>query len=150
MKLRADGTYELFSREAAGETGQIAKPGDYFKLDPAGSPYPNDRAYFESMHEHIGDDRYLQKAPVLYAWTADEPVGEVIRFLLDQGLLRINENDPERYFSAFLWGTTETAARDAAVVIHDVERNDKNEIVRVSFNFVDRDYFDGNYRVIRQ
>lgn len=150
MKLRPDGNYELFSQEAAGPTGQIAEPGDYFKTDPTGRPYPNDKAYFEAMHERIEGDLYLQKAPVLYAWTEGEPVGETVRYLLDSGLLKISEDDPERYYSAFLWGTTETAARDAVVVVHGVERNDKNEITDVKFNFVARDYFDSVYRVVRE
>ena len=37
--LREDGCYELFSREATGKTGEIAKIGDYFKVDSGGYPY---------------------------------------------------------------------------------------------------------------
>ena len=148
IMIREDGSYELLSREATGEKGQIAKPGDYFKVDSGGFPYPNDRDYFEKMHQHLQDDRYLQKTPVLPAWTAEEPQNEVIRFLLDHGLLRINEDDPEHYFSADLWGTVETAAKDAVIVIHDVDRNDENEIIHVTFNFVERDSFEKTYRVL--
>ena len=49
IKRRKDGTYEVFSMEATGETGQIAKAGDYFKLDDSGKPYPNDKAFFEKL-----------------------------------------------------------------------------------------------------
>ncbi len=148
IKRLRDGGYELYSREATGGTGQIAKPGDYFKTDSSGLPYPNEKAYFEKMHEHLEDDWYLQKSPVLPAWTAGEPWNEVIRFLLVHGMLQINENDDEHYYSAALWGTTETAAKDAVIVIHEIERNDKNEITNVVFNFVDRDSFEKTYRVV--
>lgn len=148
IKRRADGDYELFSREATGESGQLAKPGDYFKVDISGLPYPNDREYFERMHTRLPDGRYLQKPRTLLAWTAEEPPHEAIRFLLRQGLLQIHGDDPARYFSAALWGTLETAARDAVVVIHQVDRNGQDEIVGVTFNFVARDEFNRTYTVI--
>ena len=49
IKLREDGSYELFSMEALGEKGQIAGPGDYFKVDSAGFPYPNKKAFYRAF-----------------------------------------------------------------------------------------------------
>lgn len=53
-----DGQYELFSLEATGGSGEIAKAGDYFKVDAAGCPYLNEKTKFESMHRAIGDGWY--------------------------------------------------------------------------------------------
>ena len=150
IKYLADGNYELFSQEATGKTGQIAKPGDYFKVAPSGEPYPNEKDWFERMHTHIQDDWYMQKAIPLPAWTVEEPVNETIRFLLDHGLLMINPNDFAHYFSAPLWGTTETAAKDAVIIIHHVERSKDNEIVGVDFNFVVREEFDKTYQLLQE
>ncbi|MCD8022748.1 MAG: hypothetical protein LUF30_07200, partial [Lachnospiraceae bacterium] len=33
IRLLPDGSYELFSQEAVNGTGEIARPGDYFKVD---------------------------------------------------------------------------------------------------------------------
>ena len=148
IKRRADGDYELFSQEATGETGQIAKPGDYFKIALSGEPYPNKRIWFERMHKHIRDDWYEQKSVPLQAWTVDEPINGTIQFLLDQSLLKINTNDPAHYFAASLWGTIETAAKNVVIIIHHVEKNDENEIISVNFNFVAREEFDKTYRVL--
>ena len=150
IKRRADGGYELFSQEATGRTGQIAKPGDYFKVALSGEPYPNEKEWFERMHSHIQGDWYIQKSLPLSAWTVQEQINETIRFLLDHNLLKINKNDAAHFFSAPLWGTTETAAKDAVIIIHRVEKNDKNEITGVSFNFVARDEFDRTYSVLSE
>ena len=148
IKLRAGGEYELFSQEATGKTGQIARRGDYFKVDSAGFPYPNSRAYFESMHEKTGDGWYLQKTPPLTAWTADEPMPEEIRYLLDRQLLQIHPGEESRFFSAILWGAPETAARDAVILIYRTDRNEQGGITGVDFNFVAKAEFDRTYRVL--
>lgn len=149
IKHRTDGNYELFSQEATGKTGQIAKPGDYFKVALSGDPYPNEKSWFERMHSHIHDDWYEQKSLPLQAWTFDEPINETIQFLLDHKLLRINMKDCAHYFSASLWETIETAAKDAVIIIHNVEKNDENEIISVSFNFVAKNEFDRTYRILQ-
>ena len=149
IKRRADGDYELFSQEATGETGQIAKPGDYFKIALSGEPYPNERIWFERMHTHICGDWYEQQSIPLQAWTVDESINDAIQFLLDQKLLKINTNDDARYFSASLWGTIETAAKDAVIILHNVEKNDESEIISVSFNFVAKNEFDKTYRILQ-
>ena len=150
IKLREDGSYELFSMEALGEKGQIAGPGDYFKVDSAGFPYPNKKAFFEERHVPLGDGWYLQKTQPIPAWTADMPADEVIDFLIRENLLRIHPENPARYFTADLWGTEETAAKDAVVVIHSVERDDEGRITGVDFNFVERTIFDSTYTVLER
>ena len=70
IKKRQDGTYELFSQEAVNGTGEIAKAGDYFKVDIVDGrhyPYPNSKQFFEENHIHIAGDEYEQKEkPLLF------------------------------------------------------------------------------------
>ncbi|MDY5001752.1 MAG: hypothetical protein SO122_04710, partial [Eubacteriales bacterium] len=47
-----DGTYEIMSLEAVNGSGQLARSGDYLKLDSSGNPYPNDREFFQKNHRH--------------------------------------------------------------------------------------------------
>ena len=145
---REDGQYELFSQEATGSVGEIASAGDYFKVDPPGCPYPNKRDGFERKHRHIGGDWYEQICEPVPVWTADEPVCEEIRFLLSTGRLQIHPDDPGHYFSARIWGTVETAAKDAVVVFYEIKRNDRGEIRSIDFNFVERGYFDSTYELL--
>ena len=146
--LRADGRYELFSQETTGEVGQIACAGDYFKVDPLGYPYPNAKGMFERNHRHIKGDWYEQSIEPVQIWTADDPECEEIRFLVESGQLCIHVDDPERYFSAKLWETEETAARDAVIVLYGIERAPSNDISRIDFNFVERGYFERTYEVL--
>ena len=150
IRLREDGAYELFSQEATGETGQIAYRGDYFKVDSSTRPYPNDKAFFEAHHTPLGEDWYLQSSSPLPIWTAEEPMNDAVRFLLDTGALAFHPEDPARYYSAFLWGTTETAARDAVILFYAIERSEDGRIIRVEFNFVARGEFDAAYTVLDQ
>lgn len=145
---RDDGRYELFSQEATGPVGQIASAGDYFKVDPPDCPYPNEKGMFERKHRHLEGDWYEQITEPVQIWTVDDPECEEIEYLLASGQLHIHPDDPEHYFSAKLWGTEETAARDAVVVFYEIERDDEGAIERVDFNFVERGYFEKNYSVI--
>ena len=141
-----DGTYEIFSQEATGNCGQIAKAGDFFKVDETGFPYPNEREYFLQNHQPLENDWYLQEIRPLKIWRKDDPECEEIRFLLDRKILFIHPENPQQYFSAFLWGTEETAPSDAVIVFFHVERNPEGNISDIEFNFVVRDYFDTHYR----
>ena len=145
---REDGRYEVFSLEAAGATGQIAAKGDYFKVDPGGYPYPNEKAVFEKKHVRLKDDWYRQITEPLRAWTCAEPESEEIRYLLDSGILRVHPDDPGHYYSAMLWGTEETAAQTAVVMFYSVERDEDGRIRHIDFNFVEREYFDRTYEII--
>ena len=49
IRLRGDGSFEVFSQEAKAvyeNSGEIAHTGDYIKLDSSGTPYPNQRRIF--------------------------------------------------------------------------------------------------------
>ncbi len=145
-----DGIYEVFTKEASEGKGQMAKTGDYFKVDEENYPSPCERKWFQENHQHIEDDWYLQTAKPLKIWRKDDGESEEITFLTGNGLLKIDPEDPDHYFSAMLWGTMETAHSDAVIVFYDVNRDENGKIVSINFNFVDAGYFKSNYRIIEQ
>lgn len=147
---RADGTYEVFSQESVNGSGQIAKPGDYIKLDSVGSPYPNDAEFFNANHRHIEGDSYEQIPKPLLAWTVDEPITEEISFLIAHKGLILNDKSPDKYFNAPLWGTVESSPRDSVLIFYSVSRNEAGEITDADFNFVARAEFDKNYNIIKE
>lgn len=137
-----DGSYELFSSETVGaEHGQLAKVGDFFKVDQKGNPYPNDREWFLSNHKHISGDEYEQIPKPLEAWTADQPIDDRIQFLIDSKGLVLNPNDPAKYFTAPLWGALETADAEATLIFYSVTRDDSGKVVDADFNFVMKEAF---------
>ncbi len=150
IRTKGDGTYELFSQEAKGGTGEKADAGDYFKVDSSGSPYPNKKDWFEKNHRHISGDEYMQFPKPVDIWEADMPVCEEIKYLLSTDRLTIHEEDQQNYFSAFLWGAPLTAARNAVIVFYSVTRNEAGEIEDVDFNFVARDEFEKTYSVMEE
>lgn len=146
-----NGLYELMSQEAVtGDSGhgELAKAGDYVKLDNAGFPYPNDRDFFTANHRHISGDNYEQIPKPLCAWAVEEPLCPEIEFLLRENRLQIQEGSQNKYFSAILWGTLESAAKDAVVVFYDVIEDSTGNIIDISFNFITRDEFIRTYDVI--
>ena len=145
---RPGGIFEIFSREAAGKTGQVAAAGDFFKVDDYGFPHPWKRAAFLQQHLFLEGDWYQEAARRVKIWRLADPVCEEIRFLLDHDILRIKPDDPERCFTALIWGTEETAASDAVVVIFDADRDTEGRVTGVHFNFVEIGYFNKHYRVI--
>ncbi len=145
---RPGGIYEIFSREATGKTGQIAAAGDFFKVDDYGFPHPWRRAAFLQQHQPLDGDWYQEAARQVKIWRLSDPVCEEIRFLLDRGILRVDPDQPHRCFSALIWGTEETAASDAVVVIFDADRDPEGRVTGVNFNFVEIGYFNKHYRVI--
>lgn len=148
IRRRDDGRYEIFSQEATGGAGEIAEPGDYFKIDFKGAPYPNGRIAFESRHIPVGGDWYEQIAPPLTIWMAGDPPCEAVDWLLSEGKLRVHPDEPDRYFSAELWGTNETAAKDAVIVLYAVERDETGAIGHIDFNFVERGEFERTYEEV--
>ena len=54
IKVKGDGSFEVFSREAKDGTGEIAHAGDYIKLDSSGKPYPNSAEFFEKKSQASG------------------------------------------------------------------------------------------------
>ena len=145
---RPDGVYEVFSQEATNGRGEMARAGDFFKVDDRGFPYPNGRVFFLQNHEHLREDWYLQKTKPLKIWQKDDPDCEELRFLLDRGLLSLHPETPERYYSAFVWGTQETAPSDAVLAFYHVDRDPEGIITGIEFNFIVRDYFEKYYRVL--
>ena len=142
---RQDGSYEVFSREAINGTGQIAKEGDFIKFDSEGYPYPNDAAFFIENHRQIEGDEYEQFPKPLEAWSLAEEETDVIRFLKEHKGLVICPEDPERYFTAPLWRTLESAASNAVIVFYRVERDENGSILDADFNFVARVEFEKSY-----
>ena len=145
---RPGGIYEIFSREVTGKTGQIASAGDFFKVDNYGFPHPWRKAAFLQQHQFLEGDWYQEAARRVKIWRLSDPVCEEIRFLLNRGILRIDPDNPDRCFTALIWGTEETAASDAVVVIFDTDRGAEGCIIGVNFNFVEIGYFNKHYKVI--
>ena len=107
-----DGIYEVFTKEATEGKGQIANAGDFFKVDTEGYPSPCERNWFFANHKHVEGDWYEQVAKPLKIWRKDDPESEEIKFLIDSGALNIHSEDLNKYYSAYLWGTMETAASE--------------------------------------
>ena len=140
--VKHDGEYEIFSQESQSGIGEIAKAGDYFKVDEGGNPYPNEKNWFEANHRHLKGDSYEQSPAELDAWMAGDPDDGPVRTLMEEGRLTLCEEDPEHYFQACLWGTKLTAPKDAVLVIYDFEKRE--------FNFVNRGVFDKTYEIIKK
>ena len=148
IRLREDGMYEVFSQEAVHGKGELARPGDFVKLDSKGFPYPNSAEFFHANHRWISGNTYEQQPVPLEAWTAAEPMCDEIRFLIREKGLQINENDRERYFTAPLWGTIESAGQDAVIVFYCVSKAENGEITNVEYNFVAREEFEKTYVIL--
>lgn len=148
LLCRPDGSYFITTREATAP-GEVAKAGDYLKIDPAGYPYPNSRLFFEANHRHLQGDDYEQLPRPMAAWTADEALCEEICFLVEHKHLVLHPDDPSHYFTAPLWGTVEHAPRDAVLVFYHIEREEETgRITDCDFNFVDRRMFAMSYEIL--
>lgn len=145
---RPGGIYELFSQEAAEGKGQVARAGDFFKVDDSGYPYPNRREYFLANHRPVEGDLYEQIARPLPVWRSGDPETEEIRYLLDNRILSIHPGEPQRFFTARIWETDESAPFDAVIVFFGIERDSEGRITGVNFNFVRHDYFMRYYRLL--
>jgi len=128
--------------------GQLAHSGDYIKLSADGFPYPNAAEFFHANHRRIAGDEYEQIPKPLKAWTAQEPMCEEIRFLIEQKGLVIADSDEGRYYTAPLWGTMESAAKSDVIVFYRIERDACGRIIDAEFNFVVRDEFDRTYDIV--
>lgn len=150
IRRRPDGTYELFSQEAKNGFGEIAQPGDYFKVDDVEGkhyPYPNDKKFFEENHIHLEGDVYEQKNKPLAFWQVTDPMCEEIEYLVQNGKLTLKPEDPSRYFNAFLWGAELSAAMDGAVIFYHVDRDETGAITDIGFNFITAKDFEASYVV---
>lgn len=150
IRREADGSYRLFSQEAVNSEGQIAQKGDFFKVDTVDDrhyPYPNRRGWFLERHIPRGGDCYEQRVVPVPIWTKDDMPCDAVDFLLSSGKLRIDPEDRAHYFNAVLWGAPMSAAEDAVIVFHRLERNEDGMIRQLCFNFVEREIFDRDYTV---
>ncbi len=145
---RESGIFEVFSREAADSRGEIAYMGDYIKVDSAGMPYPNKKDFFEKNHRYLGEDKYEQSPALLDAWADGEDMCEEVEFLIAEKGLAINKSDENKYYTAPLWGTILSAAKDAVIIFYRVERDEKGVIQDIDFNFVQREEFDKTYSIL--
>lgn len=143
--------YEVISREAeAGGSGhgQHARTGDYVKLDAGGYPYPNQRSYFERSHCHLEGERYEQYSLPLLAWTADQKISPEIQFLIEKKGLELHPEDPERFFSAMLWGEKECASEHDVLILYQISYGVDGTIRDIDYNFVAEQEFRKAYEYI--
>lgn len=148
IRIREDGRYELFSLEAVNGSGEIAQAGDFFKVDDSGSPYPIKRSDFMDNHRRIEGDLYEQMPRPLEAWTAEDGMCAEIEYLIANKGLVLDETSADKYFNAPLYGTLESAARDAVLIFYRLTRDGEGRVADATFNFVERSYFDRNYEWI--
>lgn len=137
--------YALFSQEAQSGEGERARPGDFFKVDKAGYPYPNKREWFLQNHRHIEGDTYEQLPKKLLAWESTEGITPEVQFLIDHKGLVLSPENPSQYFGAELWGAWLTAAADAVLIFYSVGYDDDGNVTDADFNFVARTEFEATY-----
>ena len=144
-----DGIYYLRSTEVvnAGTTGQQAVAGDFFKVDGEGNPYPNAREWFLEHHKVLNAEanEYEQIPQPNEAWFYGEPITDAVQYCLDHDLVKLNEDDPQNYFGAMLWGDWLTAPQTAALMFYSVNRDENGVVTGVDFNFVVKEEIEKNY-----
>lgn len=142
--------YEIFSQEAINGRGEMAKRGDFFKLDSSGIPYPNSREFFFKNHRLVNreKDEYVQNVKPVQYYMAEDGVTEELKFLVEKKGLMIDKKSDDRYYTAFLWGSDLSAAKDAIIMFYCIDRDKKGEIVDIDYNFVEKDEFERIYKVI--
>ena len=142
--VREGDEYELFSQESKSGSGELARTGDFFKVDKAGFPYPNARDWFLENHCHVETDTWEQLPKALLAWEATEEITPEVQFLIENKGLKLDADNPEQYFGAELWGAWLTAASDAVLIFYSVSY-EEGKVVDADFNFVARSEFEASY-----
>lgn len=147
---KSDAIYEIFSQEAINGQGEIARRGDFFKLDSSGIPYPNSREFFLENHQIVDEQKneYIQKAKPIQYYMAEDGMTEEINFLVEKKGLIIDKKSDDRYYTAFLWGSNLSAARDAVVIFYCIDRDEKGRIVDIDYNFVEKNEFRRVYEIM--
>lgn len=146
-----DGTYEVFSQEAVlggSGHGQLARAGQWIRVDSAGFPYPNADEWVRANLRHIGGDDFEKLQKPLNAWQADMPMCPQIQFLIRQKGLELNEEDPDHYFSAVIQGTRESAARDATLIFYSISQDEEGNVTDAEFHFIEKTEFDRTYDIL--
>lgn len=149
IKKKADENYEIFSQEAINGQGEMARKGDFFKLDSSGIPYPNSREFFLENHQIVNEEEneYIQKAKPVQYYMAEDGMTEEIDFLVEKKGLIIDKKSDNRYYTAFLWGSNLSAARDAVIIFYSIDRNERGKIVDIDYNFVEKSEFKKVYEI---
>lgn len=150
IRQKADGSFEIFSRETKDNIGESAHSGDYIKLDSKGCPYPNSAEYFENSHRHLAADLFEQCSPAVDVWMYGDPMCPEIRYLIEHRHLSFHEDDPGRYFQAPLWGTKLSAAKDAVIIFYRIVRDPSGKIMDADYNFVAGDEFVRTYEMLSE
>lgn len=151
LRKEADGTYQLFSREAVYGTGERAQAGDYFKVEttPEGRhyAYPNAKAFFEAKHRLVDAAQclYEQLPQPLLVWQAQDPMCPEIAKLLRSEQLQLDPADPAHYFKAQLWGTVLSTPEDGTVIFYQVRHGADGTVEAVDFNLVAGEIFARDY-----
>lgn len=147
---KSDKIYEIFSQEAVNGRGEISKKGDFFKLDSSRYPYPNSREFFFENHQIINEEKneYIQKVKPIQYYIAEDGMTEELKFLIEKKGLVIDKKSYNRYYTAFLWESNLSAAKDAVLVFYNIVRNTEGKIEDIEFNFVERNEFDKTYEKI--
>ncbi len=148
IKKISEEEYEIFSQEAVNGRGQIACKGDFVKMDTTGSLYPNDRKFFLENHKHIQECEYEQISQPVYIWQAYEDMCLEVEFLIKNKNLIINKENKEKYYTALLWGTKLSAARDAYLIFYSIKKDLNESIIDIDFNFVEHEEFEKTYTII--
>ena len=143
--------FELFSQETKGKsTGETAYAGDYFKIDSSGYPYPNGRERFERVNICVGENLYREKPATYQTWEVADGMCPEIAYLVEKGLLRIDEDNEEAYFNATLWGADLSAAKNAHIVVYSVEYREDGEVEKIDFNLVADQQFRETYDFVEE
>lgn len=145
-----DGGFEVMSQEAvAGGSGhgQLASAGDYIKIDSTGCPYPVRAAWFEKNHKCLGEDLYEQIPVPRDAWTVQEPMCPEVEFLIRERGLVLNEQEEERYFTAPISNTIESAPKDAILMFYSIIYAEDGSVTDAEYNFVVREEFEKDYHI---
>jgi hypothetical protein len=146
LKKTDDSCWRVCSQEAT--EGEIARDGDYIKVDSSGHPYPNVREYFEKNHKSVGGDKYEQIPQILKAWDVNEPECPELAFLIAHKGLVIDPEQENCYYKAPLFGDILTADRNAEIVFYSIQYDEQNQVTDADFNFVAGDEFAKTYDVI--
>ena len=143
----AEGGFRVRTRESGENEGELAAVGDFVKLDGGGYPYPVRRESFLRTHRRT-EEGFTAIPRLLEAWAVGQPRPEALDWLLEQGRLSLNEAEPQRYFSAELWGTRLCAPKDAVLVFYQIDRDGQGQISDADFNFVVREEFEAAYEIL--
>lgn len=145
-------TYEIFSLEvlnSGAKHGALAHAGDYVKIDSGGYPYHNTAQFFAENHIRIkgitDGDEYYQKNKPLAAWDWKEPMCREIEYLIKEKGLILDEEHPESYYTAPLFGTIEVQKNDAVLVFYSITYDENGEITDADYNLIDRLEFEKTY-----